>query len=77
MPEPQDIAIAVIAVFVLYMAITLYRGHGSIARAYRRWGIPASVRRAIALCVMVVVALGLLGALAADLGIFPATPVAG
>jgi hypothetical protein len=77
MPEPQDIAIAVIAVFVLYMAITLYRDHGSIARAYRRWGISASVRRAIALCVMVVVALGLLGVLAADLGIFPATSVAG
>jgi hypothetical protein len=59
------------------MAITLYRGHGSIARAYRRWGISANARRAIALCVVVVVALGLLGVAAADLGIFPATPVAG
>ncbi len=77
MTEPQVMAIAVVAVFVLYMAIALYRGHGAIARAYRRWGISASVRRAVALCAMVIVALGLLGALAADLGMFPATPVAG
>ena len=77
MRGPQDIAIAIVSVFVLYMAITLYRGHGSIARAYRRWGIPANVQRGIALCVIFVVALGLLSLVAADLGIFPATPVAG
>jgi hypothetical protein len=66
-----------VAVFVLYMAITLYRGHGALGRAYRRWGIPATVRHAVALSMMVIVALGLVGVLAAGLGIFPATPVAG
>lgn len=77
MPEPQDVAIALVSLFVLYMAIRLYQGHGSIARAYRRWGIPANIRRAIAFGVMVIVVIGFLGTLAADLGIFPATPVAG
>jgi multisubunit Na+/H+ antiporter MnhF subunit len=76
-PQPQNVGIAVVSLFVLYMSIRLYRGQGSIARAYRKWGIPASIRRAIAFCVMVIVLLGFLGTLAADLGIFPATPVAG
>jgi hypothetical protein len=77
MPEPQDIAFAIVAVFVLYMAITLYQGHGSLARAYRKWGIPARVRRGIAVSMVVLVGLGIVGALAADLGIFPATTVGG
>jgi hypothetical protein len=77
MPEPQDIAFAIVAVFVLYMAITLYQGRGSLARAYRKWGIPAHVRRGIAVSMVVLVGLGIVGALAADLGIFPATPVGG
>jgi hypothetical protein len=77
MPEPQGAAFAIIAVFVLYMAITLYHGRGSLARAYRKWGIPAHVRRGIAVSMMVVVGLGIVGALAADLGIFPASPVGG
>jgi hypothetical protein len=76
-PQPQDLGILVVSLFVLYMSIRLYRGQGSIARAYRKWGIPAHIRRAIAFCVMVIVVLGFLGTLAADLGIFPATPVAG
>jgi len=77
MPQPKDVGIAVVSLFVLYMSIRLYRGQGSIARAYRTWGIPAHIRRAIACVVMVIVIIGFLGTLAADFGIFPATPVAG
>jgi hypothetical protein len=77
MPQPEDIGILVVSLFVLHMSIRLYRGQGSIARAYGKWGIPAHVRRGIAFCVMVIVLLGFLGTLAADLGIFPATSAAG